>query len=72
MPALGGHRSAEDDHRRLHGLPVVTRGVEGAIPGTRPGNAGHLERMNQRRSPMGAASGVRKEKGRPPKREAAL
>jgi hypothetical protein len=31
-----GHRSAEGDHHRLRGIPVLTRGVGSAIPDTNP------------------------------------
>ncbi len=41
-PRLDGHRSAAADPARLRGLPAIGRGVEGAIPGTRPGGDGHL------------------------------
>ena len=30
-------RSADDDEKRLRALPVIARGVSGAIPGTKPG-----------------------------------
>lgn len=30
------HRSAEGDTQRLRGIPAIGKGVEGAIPGTRP------------------------------------
>ena len=30
-------RSAEDDEKRMRALPVIGRGVSGAIPGTKPG-----------------------------------
>ena len=39
LPAKrGGPPTAGGDERRLRGLPCVARGVEGASPGTRPGD----------------------------------
>ena len=33
---ITSHRSPEGDTKRLRGIPAIGKGVEGAIPGTRP------------------------------------
>ena len=45
---LAGARVLAGDASRLRGLPVIG-GAEGAVPGTRPGSLGHLDRMDRRK-----------------------
>ncbi len=39
-------RSGAGDGQRLRGLPVIG-GSEGAVPGTRPGSLGHLDKLDR-------------------------
>lgn len=42
-------RSAAGDAARLRGIPMIG-GAGGAVPGTRPGTDGHIERLARRRA----------------------
>ena len=46
FPLLRAPRSAAGDLARLRGVPMIGAGG-GAIPGTRPGDGGHLARMDR-------------------------
>ena len=41
-------RSAAGDAARLRGIPMIG-GAGGAVPGTRPGTLGHLDRIERKR-----------------------
>jgi hypothetical protein len=46
---VDGARSAEDDRVRKRALPIIGPGVDGAIPGTRPGrSSSRLDRWSGR------------------------